>query len=127
MTRALATLECAPANLTQLMPADDALDLAGVMKALADPVRLRLLRFVANSPDTTACTCHLPPALGISQPTLSHHLKKLVDCGLLTREQRGRWAHYRLGAHALIPLQSYLDAVGEAAVEPDLSGVAAAV
>jgi len=110
MTRLLATIECVPANLGQLMPADAALELAAVMKALADPVRLRLLRFVANSPDTTACACHLPAVLGISQSTLSHHLHKLVDAGLLVREQRGRWAHYRLAGEALDPVRGYLDA-----------------
>lgn len=79
MSRILAVLECAPASYETLMPASEAEGLAAVMKALADPVRLRILRFVADSPDTTACACHLPAALGISQPTLSHHLKKLVD------------------------------------------------
>lgn len=90
------------------MPVDAALDMAEVMKALADPVRLRLLRFVADAPDTTACACHLPGALGISQPTLSHHLKKLVDAGLLLREQRGRWVHYRIRTRPLVPLEGFL-------------------
>ncbi len=80
------------------------------MKALADPVRLRLVRLVANSPDTTACACHLPAALGISQPTLSHHLKRLVDSGLLEREQRGRWVHYRLAPAALDPISAFIGA-----------------
>lgn len=108
MTRVLATIECAPAGPEQLMPAADAEGLAGLLKALADPVRLRLLRLVADSPDTTACACHLPAALGISQPTLSHHLKKLVEAGLLVREQRGRWAHYRLAGQSLLPVRAYL-------------------
>lgn len=92
------------------MPATDADALADLLTALADPVRLRLLRLVADSPDTTACACHLPAALGISQPTLSHHLKKLVDAGLVVREQRGRRAHYRLEAQTLGPVRAYLDA-----------------
>ncbi|MHA6522898.1 ArsR/SmtB family transcription factor [Tessaracoccus sp. G1721] len=110
MTRFLPTIECVPANLGHLMPADEALGLTELMKALADPVRLRLLRFVADSPDTTACACHLPPALGISQPTLSHHLKKLVEAGLLIREQRGRWVHYRTQPEAIAPLNDFLKA-----------------
>ncbi|MGV8910203.1 MAG: ArsR/SmtB family transcription factor [Propionicimonas sp.] len=110
MNRVLATIECAPATSEQLMPATDAEALAGLLKALADPVRLRLLRLVAESPDTTACACHMPTALGISQPTLSHHLRKLVDAGLLVREQRGRWAHYRLVGQTLGPVRGYLDA-----------------
>ena len=109
MNRLLATIECAPAASRQLMPAADADVLAALLKALADPVRLRLLRLVADSPDTTACACHMPTALGISQPTLSHHLKKLVDAGLLVREQRGRWAHYRLDSQTLAPVRGYLD------------------
>lgn len=114
MTRLLA-IECVPANLGQLMPLGAALDLAEMMKALADPVRLRLLRYVADAPDTTACACHLPEALGISQPTLSHHLKKLVEAGLLLREQRGRWVHYRIQAQALLPLEGFLISVQAAA------------
>ena len=109
MPRVIATIECALAAPENLMPATDAEPLVVVLKALADPVRLRLLRLVADSPDTTACACHLPAALGISQPTLSHHLKKLVDAGLLVREQRGRWAHYQLASHALLPVQAYLE------------------
>ena len=110
MTRVLAVLECAPAVPENLMSATDAEQLVVVLKALADPVRIRLLRLVADAPDTTACSCHLPAALGISQPTLSHHLSKLVDAGLLVREQRGRWVHYRLGGQALLPVLAYLQA-----------------
>jgi ArsR family transcriptional regulator len=101
-------LECAPASYEALLPAGEADQLAAALKALADPVRLRLLRLVAESPDTTACACHLPAALGISQPTLSHHLKKLVDSGLLLREQRGRWAHYRLDPSAFGPIAAFV-------------------
>lgn len=108
MSRVLAVLECAPASYETLIPAAEAERLAALMKGLADPVRLRLLRLVADSPDTTACACHLPAALGISQPTLSHHLKKLVESGLLQREQRGRWVHYRLDIAALGPIAAFV-------------------
>src|SRR5450759_5451406 len=108
MTRVIATIDCALAAPENLMPAKDAEPLVVVLKWLADPVRLRLLRLVADSPDTTACACHLPAALGISQPTLSFHLKKLVDAGLLLREQRGRWVHYRLAAAALSPVAAFV-------------------
>ncbi|MFP5416267.1 MAG: ArsR/SmtB family transcription factor [Actinomycetes bacterium] len=111
MSRILATVECCVVDEpAALIPAGDAAELASLLKALADPVRLRLLRFVAESPDTTACACHMPGALGIAQPTLSHHLRKLVEAGLLAREQRGRWAHYRLRAEAIAPIRAYLDA-----------------
>lgn len=85
--------ECAAASAT-LMPAERAVCLAEVFKALADPTRVRLLAHIAGAEHGTACACHLPASLGISQPTLSHHLKKLAEAGLITREQRGRWAHY---------------------------------
>lgn len=113
MTRALAVLECEPASYDTLMPVVEAERLAALMKGLADPVRLRLVRLVASSPDTTACACHLPAALGISQPTLSHHLKKLVEAGLLEREQRGRWVHYRLATAALGPISEFVGACTE--------------
>ncbi|MCL2489166.1 MAG: metalloregulator ArsR/SmtB family transcription factor [Propionibacteriaceae bacterium] len=87
--------ECCPSSLV-LMDPDEADELAVVLKAVADPVRLRLLHYIAAAPDTTVCACHLPAALGITQPTLSHHLKRLADARLITREQRGKWAHYRL-------------------------------
>lgn len=84
---------CAP-DAGELIPAERADCLAEVFKALADPARVRLLAHIATAEHGTACACHMPDALGISQPTLSHHLKKLVSAGLVTREQRGRWAHY---------------------------------
>ena len=87
--------ECCPPALA-LMDLGDAEELAVVLKAVADPVRLRLLHHIAAAPDTTVCACHLPAALGITQSTLSHHLQRLVQAHLITREQRGKWAHYRL-------------------------------
>lgn len=80
--------------MTRILDAVQAGCLAEMFKALSDPTRVRLLAHIAGSEHGTACACHLPEVLGISQPTLSHHLKKLVDAGLITREQRGRWAHY---------------------------------
>lgn len=70
--------------------------LATALKAVADPVRLRLISLVAAQQDAEACVCDLVDPVGLSQPTVSHHLKILVDAGILTREQRGRWAYYRL-------------------------------
>lgn len=84
---------CAP-DAGALIPADRADCLAEIFKALADPARVRLLGHIAAAEHGTACACHMPEVLGISQPTLSHHLRKLVSAGLVTREQRGRWAHY---------------------------------
>ncbi|MCA0437090.1 MAG: metalloregulator ArsR/SmtB family transcription factor [Austwickia sp.] len=94
MTTSATIEECATGASVALLPQDEALAQAATLKALADPVRLRLLHYLAATPGGTACACTLPDALGISQPTMSHHLAKLVDAGLLTRERRGRWAHY---------------------------------
>lgn len=92
----------------ELMPAESAAQLSTVLKAMADPTRVRLVDYVAASPGGTVCACHLPGELGISQPTLSHHLKTLTEAGILTREQRGRWAHYTVAPHALTSLAEFL-------------------
>lgn len=98
---------CAPAG-PALLPAEHAARLAAVFKALADPTRVRVLAHVAASPEGTVCACHLPEPLGISQPTLSHHLKTLTAAGLVTREQRGRWAHYTAVPAALDAAHAFL-------------------
>ena len=82
--------------------------LAGVLKALADPTRLRLLSIVAARQDGEECICNLTDLVGVSQPTVSHHMKVLVDAGLLDREQRGKWAYYRVIPGALDALASML-------------------
>jgi ArsR family transcriptional regulator, arsenate/arsenite/antimonite-responsive transcriptional repressor len=70
--------------------------LAVALKAVAEPTRLRLLSLVAAADGQEACVCDLTEPVGLSQPTVSHHLKVLVDAGLLEREKRGVWAYYRL-------------------------------
>ena len=70
--------------------------LASQLKALADPVRVRLVSIVAAAPTNEICACDLPELLGKSQPTVSHHLSQLVSAGILAREQRGKWAWFRL-------------------------------
>lgn len=69
---------------------------AAALKAIAEPTRLRLVSLLAAHADGEACVCELTGPVGLSQPTVSHHMKVLVDAGLLTREQRGKWAYYRL-------------------------------
>jgi ArsR family transcriptional regulator len=83
---------------------DEATALAAQLKAVADPVRLRLISLVAAHSDGEVCVCDLTDTVGLAQPTVSHHLKVLVDAGILTREQRGRWAYYRLVARRLADL-----------------------
>jgi len=70
--------------------------LASALKVLADPARLRLLSLIQAQPEGEACVCHLTEPLGLSQPTVSHHLKVLRDAGLVEREQRGSWAYFRV-------------------------------
>jgi ArsR family transcriptional regulator len=86
---------CAPITGTPISP-EDAEKLAALLKAIAEPTRLRLLSLVAAHEGGEACVCDLTDPVGLSQPTVSHHLKILVDAGLLTREKRGVWAYYRL-------------------------------
>lgn len=83
------------------MAAEGAERLARSLKALADPARLRLLSIVASHADAEACVCDLTEPLGLSQPTVSHHLKVLVDAGYLRREKRGTWAYYSLAPNSL--------------------------
>lgn len=98
---------CGPA-VTQAVDPDTARELARAFKALADPTRVQLLAIVASQDGGEACVCDLTAPVGLSQPTVSHHLKILVDAGLLTREQRGRWAYYSLVPSALTQLAASL-------------------
>ncbi len=75
--------------------------IARVFKALGDPTRVRLLSLITASAGSEACICDLTEPVGLSQPTVSHHMKLLVEAGLVTREQRGRWAYYRVVDGAL--------------------------
>lgn len=86
---------CCPPLDQDVLPADDAADLAAMLKVLADPTRLRLLHFIAQA-GGDVCACDPVDTLGVSQPTVSHHLKVLSEAGLLDREKRGRWVHYTL-------------------------------
>ena len=91
---------CAPL-VREPLSADEAEQLATTMKALADPARLRLLSIVAASEGSEACVCDLIEPVGLSQPTVSHHLKVLTTAGFLERSKRGTWAYYKLVPGAL--------------------------
>lgn len=82
--------------------------LARVFKALGDPTRVRLLALISAQPDGEACICELTGPVRLSQPTVSHHAKLLVQAGLLSREQRGKWAYYRVVEQALQDLSDAL-------------------
>lgn len=108
MTDSPAARPPAPADLACCLPtfpgplsAEEAEPLAAVFKAVADPVRLRLLSLIEHHDDAEACVCDLTEPLGLSQPTVSHHLKILVEAGLLTRTRRGRWSYYAVVGPAL--------------------------
>jgi len=100
-TRARRPDACCTSVVGTTIEAARAETLARVFKALGDPTRLRLLSLIAAHDGAEACVCDLTAPVGLSQPTVSHHLKQLVDAGLLAREQRGRWAFYRVVDHAL--------------------------
>lgn len=102
-----ATACCAPL-VHEPLGAAEAAGLASVLKVVADPARLRLLSLVAAHEGAEACVCDLTEPLGLSQPTVSHHLKVLVDAGLLTRDKRGVWAYYALVPGALDALAGIL-------------------
>ena len=95
------------------MPADEAVELATRLKALADPGRLRLVSMLLASEGQEACTCDLTEPLGLSQPTVSHHLKKLAEAGIVTGERRGVWTYYRVETDALASLATVLTAGGQ--------------
>ena len=87
---------CCPTIIESPIDEAAARDLAAVLKALADPVRLRLVSIVAAAPTGEMCACDLPDLVDRSQPTVSHHLSQLVKAGIIDREQRGKWAWFRL-------------------------------
>jgi DNA-binding transcriptional ArsR family regulator len=99
-------LDLAPIDVTPLgdepsLSEVDAIALAVRLKALADPTRLRLLVFMLDQPEQEACTCELAPFVGLSEPTVSHHLKRLEGAGLVTKERRGMSVHYRVVPEAI--------------------------
>jgi ArsR family transcriptional regulator len=91
---------CCPPLAQRPLSAEEAERAAGMFKALGDPVRLRLFSLVASHEDGEACVCDISD-VGVSQPTVSHHLKKLREAGLLTSERRGTWVYYRVAPSAL--------------------------
>jgi ArsR family transcriptional regulator, arsenate/arsenite/antimonite-responsive transcriptional repressor len=94
---------CAPLSAEPLTM-EQAEQVAPLLKALADPVRLRLMSLVASRPDGEACVCDLNDAFDLSQPTISHHLKVLHEAGLVDRDKRGVWVYYRVRPQALASL-----------------------
>jgi ArsR family transcriptional regulator len=99
--------ECAPLLENEIGDAD-AQRLAALLKVLAEPARLRLLSLIQAQPDGEACVCHLTTPLGLAQPTVSHHLKVLLEAGLVERDQRGSWAYFRVKPEPLAAIRDLL-------------------
>ncbi|ARQ70616.1 ArsR/SmtB family transcription factor [Streptomyces marincola] len=103
-----AVVPCCPPLTAAELSAEDAERMAAMFKALADPVRLRLFSKVASHPGGEACVCDIAD-VGVSQPTVSHHLKKLREAGLLTSERRGTWVYYAVAPAVVAAMSAMLD------------------
>ena len=112
---------CAPLSSTADFPVDDAVRLAVRLKALADPARLRLIAFMLNQPNQESCTCDLAPAVGLSEPTVSHHLKTLERAGLVSKERRGMNVHYAVETLAIRALSAAIHLDSPADVDSPFS------
>lgn len=97
---------CCSPLLSSDLDESEAEELSSVLKALADPTRLRLVNVIAASGE--GCACDFPAAVGKSQPTISHHLGQLVKAGILHREQRGKWAWFRVNEERLEAVRAIL-------------------
>ena len=104
------TAACCPPLSAEPLSAQQAELVAPLLKALADPVRLRLMSLVASHPGGEACVCDLNEAFDLTQPTISHHLRVLHDAGLLERDKRGVWVYYRARTQALASLGALIGA-----------------
>ncbi len=106
-TIATMTATCPPLLAGALDP-EDAESLARALRVLADPARLRILSLIQAQPDGEACVCHLTQPLGLTQPTVSHHMRVLLEAGLVAREQRGSWAYFSVISEQLASLRELL-------------------
>ncbi|MEP7059183.1 MAG: metalloregulator ArsR/SmtB family transcription factor [Actinomycetota bacterium] len=100
--------ECCPQVLAAPLGEIEAERLAAALRVLADPARLRILSIIDAHPSGESCVCDLTEPLGLSQPTVSHHLRVLTEAGLVEREQRGRWVYYRVCPEPLEMLRGAL-------------------
>jgi ArsR family transcriptional regulator, arsenate/arsenite/antimonite-responsive transcriptional repressor len=98
------SVACCPPLTAEPLSQEQAEQIVPLLKAIADPVRLRLMSLVASHPGGEACVCDLNDAFDLSQPTISHHLKVLHEAGLLDRDKRGVWVYYRVRPEALASL-----------------------
>jgi ArsR family transcriptional regulator len=106
-----APIACCAPLAAPILGEQEAVATAELFKALADPARVRIVNALATT-DEPVCAYEFEPALGLAQPTVSHHLKKLTDAGLLEREQRGKWAYFSLKRDAVAKLAAVADLKG---------------
>jgi len=111
MSSTLAPISCCAPLAAPTISDDEAVATAELFRSLADPHRVKIVNLLATS-NEPVCACELIEPLGLSQPTVSHHLKKLTDAGLLEREQRGKWAFFSLNTGALRTLAAVADVKG---------------
>ena len=111
MTATAAAVECCAPLAAPALSAREAEATAELFRALGDPARVRIVNMLATS-DEPVCVCNLIEPLELSQPTVSHHLKKLLDAGLVEREQRGKWAYFSLSRDAVETLAAVADLKG---------------
>lgn len=100
---------CGPGLSCLLIDRAEAERLAVMLKAIADPTRLQLLRLIERAPGGEACVCDLTDCLGLRQPTVSHHLKLMTEAGLLNRDRRGTWVWYSVNTEGLRRVRDILD------------------
>ena len=106
-----APITCCGPLAAPVLDETEAAATAELFRALSDPARVRIVNILAGA-DSPVCACEFEPALGLAQPTVSHHLKKLTDAGLIEREQRGRWAYFALNRDAVDKLAAVADLKG---------------
>jgi ArsR family transcriptional regulator, arsenate/arsenite/antimonite-responsive transcriptional repressor len=102
--KTLELVDCCGSLGDETLDDEQAEGTAAIFKALSDPARVKIVNLLARS-DDAVCACKFNPALGLTQATVSHHLKKLTDAGLLEREQRGKWAYFSLNPEAVSLLE----------------------
>jgi ArsR family transcriptional regulator, arsenate/arsenite/antimonite-responsive transcriptional repressor len=108
MSERLATIACCVPLADPALSDEDAEATAELFRALGDPARVKIVNALARAGEPV-CACEFEPTLGLAQPTVSHHLRRLTDAGLLEREQRGRWAYYSLSGEALARLSAIVE------------------
>ncbi|MEI6428924.1 MAG: metalloregulator ArsR/SmtB family transcription factor [Pseudanabaena sp. ELA607] len=108
MKSAPVSFACCPPLLDVNLTPEEVVQLAALFRVLSEPARLQMLSLIAAQPNQEVCACELVESLGLSQPTISHHLKVMYEAGLLAKERRGTWIYYRIVQEQLASLKNLL-------------------